>query len=112
MDGYILVQCTFSEKSDGFMDISGHNLGDQAPVLIETGSYEGGSALYFAHIFDLIREGRVVSIDIQDIASGTLSHPRITTIVGSSVSDDVASQVRQIVRNKTAMVSLDSEHSK
>lgn len=81
-------------------------------VLIETGSYKGGSALYFAHLFDLIGEGRVVSIDIQDIGSSTLSHPRITMIVGSSVSDDVASQVRQIVGNKTAMVSLDSEHSK
>ena len=81
-------------------------------VLIETGSYKGGSALYFAHLFDLIGEGRVVTIDIQDIASSKLSHPRITTIVGSSISDNVASQVRQIVGNKTAMVSLDSEHSK
>lgn len=81
-------------------------------VLIETGSYKGGSALFFATIFDLIGEGRVITIDIKDDASRILSHPRITTIVGSSISDDVIDQVRQIVGTQTAMVSLDSDHHK
>lgn len=80
--------------------------------IIETGSYSGGSALFFASICDLIGEGKVVTIDVDDIASRTLSHPRITTIVGSSVSGEVISQVRQIVGSQTAMVSLDSGHSK
>lgn len=80
-------------------------------VLIETGSYKGGSALFFASIFDLIGEGRVITIDIEDTASRTLSHPRITTIVGSSVSDSVVSQVQKIIGSQTAMVSLDSDHS-
>jgi len=80
-------------------------------VLIETGSYKGGSALFFASIFDLIGEGRVITIDIEDTAARSLSHPRITPIVGSSVSDDVIYQVRKIVGNQTAMVSLDSDHS-
>jgi len=80
--------------------------------IIETGSYSGGSALFFASICDLIGEGKVVTIDVDDLASRTLSHPRITTIVGSSVSDGVISQVRQIVGSQTAMVSLDSGHSK
>lgn len=80
-------------------------------VLIETGSYEGGSALFFASLFDLIGEGRVVTIDIEDTAARHLSHPRITSIVGSSVSDDVVYQLRKIVGNQTAMVSLDSDHS-
>jgi len=80
-------------------------------VLIEAGSGKGGSALFYASIFDLIGEGRVVTIDVQDTASRTLSHPRITTIIGSSVSEDVVSQVRKIVGTQTAMVSLDSDHS-
>lgn len=80
-------------------------------VLVESGSGKGGSALFFASIFDLIGEGRVVTIDVQDMASRTLTHPRITTIVGSSVSDDVVRQVREIVGRQSAMVSLDSDHS-
>ena len=79
--------------------------------LIEAGSYKGGSALFYASIFDVIGEGRVITIDVQDMASRTISHPRITTIVGSSVSDDIVSQVRQIVGTQTAMVSLDSDYS-
>jgi len=80
--------------------------------IIETGSYYGGSALFFASICDLIGEGKVVTIDVEDLASRKLSHPRITAIVGSSVSDDVIRQVRQIVGDQTAMVSLDSDHIK
>ena len=80
--------------------------------LIEAGSYKGGSALFFASLFDLIGEGRVVTIDVNDVASHTLSHPRVTALVGSSVSDEIVSQVRRIVGNQTAMVSLDSNHSK
>lgn len=81
-------------------------------VIIETGSKWGGSALFFASIYDLIGEGKVVTIDVADDASRTLLHPRITTIVGNSVSDNVIGQVRRIVGNQTAMVSLDSDHSK
>ena len=80
--------------------------------IIETGSYQGGSALFFASICDLIGEGKVVTIDVDDTASRTLSHHRITTIVGSSVSDDVVSEIRRIVGSQTAMVSLDSDHTK
>ena len=35
-------------------------------VVIETGTRLGGSALYFASIFDLLGRGRVISIDIRD----------------------------------------------
>ena len=34
-------------------------------VFVETGTFMGGSALYFASLFDLIGEGRVVSVDIE-----------------------------------------------
>lgn len=78
-------------------------------IIIETGTAGGGSALFFACICDLMGKGRVVTIDI---AQPSLSHPRITKIVGNSVSDEVVSEVREIVGKQTAMVSLDSNHSK
>jgi cephalosporin hydroxylase len=34
-------------------------------VLIEAGTYKGGSALYFASIFQLMGNGRVITIDIR-----------------------------------------------
>jgi cephalosporin hydroxylase len=81
-------------------------------VLIETGSFKGGSALFFGSVFDLMGQGSVITIDVDDCASRTLSHPRITPVVGSSVSAEVLTEVRRMVGNQTAMVSLDSDHSK
>ena len=79
--------------------------------LVETGSKYGGSALFFASVFDMLGEGQIVSVDIDDTAARTVSHPRVTFIVGSSVSDEVIGKVRQAVGAKTCMVSLDSDHS-
>lgn len=78
-------------------------------IIIETGTAGGGSALFFASICDLMGRGRVVTIDVVE---SSLSHPRITKIVGDSVSNKVVSEVRGIVGKQTAMVSLDSNHSK
>src|SRR5207237_5612429 len=45
-------------------------------LIIETGSYKGGSALFLAHLFDLMGNGHVVSIDIEHRERP--QHPRIT----------------------------------
>jgi len=86
----------------------------QPEIIIETGTAYGGSALYFAHILDLIGRGEVVTIDIDDKRwkNSKISHPRIIKITGNSVSDEIISRVRDIVGNKTVMVSLDSDHKK
>lgn len=81
----------------------------QPEVIIETGTYQGGSALFFAHICDLIGKGEVITIDINEC---DISHPRITKIIGSSVSDEVINKVKEIVGDKSAIVILDSDHSK
>ena len=78
-------------------------------VIIETGTAHGGSALFFANICDLAGKGEVITIDISEC---DISHPRITKIIGSSVSNEVLNQVKEIVDNKVAMVILDSDHSK
>lgn len=107
-----LLERVARTNEEGIRPFAGWASTTRPEVIIETGSAKGGSALFFASIFDLIGEGRVVTIDVDDLASRNLSHPRIMTIVGDSVSDDVISQVRQRVGNQTAMVSLDSDHSK
>lgn len=47
-------------------------------VLVEAGTYLGGSAYYFASIFNLMGHGRIVTVDIED-HPGKPVHPRITT---------------------------------
>jgi len=84
-------------------------------VIIETGSMFGGSALYLAHICDILNHGKVVSVDITDsFSDGTLierpKHDRITYITGSSVSQLVLDQLKTY--DGKILVTLDSDHSK
>ena len=81
-------------------------------VLIEAGTFKGGSAYYFASIFDLLKHGRVITIDIEEFP-GRPVHDRITYLLGSSTSDQILAQVRSLIRpGETVMVSLDSDHHK
>ncbi len=80
-------------------------------VLIETGTYQGGSALFFASLFDLLNNGRVVTIDIAE-QSNKPKHPRITYLIGSSTSDRIVSEVRRLTEGAgRIMVTLDSDHN-
>src|SRR5512138_1670276 len=57
-------------------------------LVIETGTHEGGSALYWADLLSLYAPGgHVVTIDSRD--SGLVSDERITHIVGDSTAPDV-----------------------
>lgn len=78
-------------------------------IIIETGTAKGGSALFFASICDLIKRGEIITIDISSVK---ISHPRIIKIIGDSISEKIFNQVKKIVRNRTVMVVLDSDHSK
>src|SRR5258708_550322 len=50
-------------------------------LLIECGTHRGGSARFFAHLFDLMGGGQVVTVDVE--RRHDLSHPRITFLIGS-----------------------------
>lgn len=80
-------------------------------LLIETGTNRGGSALFYAHLFDLIGSGNVVTVDVEELHE--LSHPRITFVRGNSVDSDVVDKVSREVHtaNGPVMVILDSDHS-
>src|SRR5919108_3410185 len=45
-------------------------------LLIETGTHRGGSAYFYGHLFDLIGNGRVITIDVDPL--GQPPHPRVT----------------------------------
>lgn len=82
-------------------------------VIVETGTADGGSALFLAHMCDLVGHGRVVTVDIDHPRERLPDHPRITYITGSSVDPDVLEQVRKEVAGAGAViVLLDSDHSR
>ncbi|HJQ60739.1 MAG TPA: CmcI family methyltransferase [Vineibacter sp.] len=83
-------------------------------VIVETGTYKGGSALYLATLFDLIGDGEVITIDIDESHnSARPRHPRITYITGSSTDAQVLKMVKQqIGKRQNVMVILDSDHRK
>ena len=84
----------------------------QPDVLIEAGTYMGGSAYYFASLMDLMDHGQVVTVDIVEQESW-IEHPRIHYIVGSSTSSEVLEQVKGFINEgDTVMVTLDSDHSR
>ncbi|HET6682758.1 MAG TPA: CmcI family methyltransferase [Gaiella sp.] len=86
---------------------------EQRPELIvETGTYRGGSAFYLASICDLVGVGEVVSIDVEPLREDYPAHPRITYLGGRSSTDpDVVAQVRSRAEDKRILVVLDSDHS-
>lgn len=80
-------------------------------VLIETGTLEGGSAWYYAHLMDLLGHGRVITIDIVD-RDDRPAHPRIKYISGSSIEPSVVAAVRREAGHASkVMVTLDSNHA-
>jgi cephalosporin hydroxylase len=82
-------------------------------LIVETGTYAGASALYFAHMLDLAgAEGRVITIDLDDRQEVKYpKHPRIEYLLGrSSVDPDVIEAVRRAASGKRTMVVLDSAH--
>src|SRR5829696_6461280 len=81
-------------------------------LIIETGTYQGGSALFLASICDLLGEGEVLTIDV-DRREGRPWHPRITYLTGSSTSNAILHQVRRRARGTSrVLVILDSGHAK
>jgi cephalosporin hydroxylase len=80
-------------------------------VVVETGTRWGGSALFMASMFDLLRHGRVITIDIQ-VPGPRPQHHRIDYLLGSSTSPPIIEEVRRRVgRDKAIMVVLDSDHA-
>ena len=80
-------------------------------LIVECGTFAGGSALYYASLLDMIGSGKVVSVDLNP-QPGLPRHPRITYLTGSSIDPAIQEQVRGMVKpDERVMVILDSDHS-
>jgi len=87
--------------------------------IIQTGVYDGGSALFLAHMLDLAKapeSALVVAVDIElRPSTRALTHPRIRLLEGDSTAPSVLAQIEALVSNipfvNGGMASLDSDHS-
>src|ERR1035437_6473799 len=91
--------------------------GIRPDLIIETGTAEGGSAYYLAHMCDLLANGRVITIDNNQYYGGEEinrpTHPRITYHMASSVDSQTINYLKkQITPNMKVLVILDSDHKK
>jgi len=90
-------------------------------LVIEAGTAYGGSALFYASLFDLIGNGEVITIDSNephygitaDVVANRPRHSRITYLTGSSISQDIIDQVSDKVESEklSVMVDLDACHN-
>ena len=81
-------------------------------VIIECGTFAGGSALFLASVCDAVKRGTIITIDVED-REGNPKHKRIKYLLGSSTSKEIVDKVRRSTRNRhSVMVILDSDHSK
>jgi cephalosporin hydroxylase len=79
-------------------------------VIVETGTAQGGSALFLACMCDLVGLGKVITIDIEE-KPGRPVHNRITYLLGPSTSDEIVRRVVQAIGDgDRVMVILDSDH--
>ena len=80
-------------------------------LLIECGTNRGGSSMVFANLFDLMNHGRIITVDVQKMHD--LCHPRITYLIGSSVSQEIVNKIQARVNEckGPVMVILDSDHA-
>lgn len=79
-------------------------------LILETGTLYGGSALFFARLFDILGKGKVISID--NIERKLPKHKRIKYIVSNSIEDFLISKLRMECKDNKVMVVLDSDHHK
>ncbi len=87
-------------------------------LIIETGTYTGGSAYYFASLLEMMgsEQGKVVTVDVRPMVAEVSKRPvfakRVEVITGDSVSDEVIAKVAErVAKAKTVLVTLDSLHT-
>ncbi|MFD1824931.1 CmcI family methyltransferase [Mumia zhuanghuii] len=82
-------------------------------LVVETGTFRGGSALFLADRLETLGHGEVVSVDIDPHGDERPTHPRLTYLIGSSVAPDIVNEIRQRIPTdgSPVLVILDSDHS-
>jgi cephalosporin hydroxylase len=89
----------------------------QPEFIVETGTWRGGSALYFAHTLNGmgLEHSRVITIDISDYTLTAAQNPLWKKYVdffhGSSTDPAIAAEIIRRVQGHKAIVTLDSDHT-
>jgi cephalosporin hydroxylase len=102
-DAWILMEIFWEVKPD---------------LIIEAGTFHGGSAVLWAIILEHINpDAHVITIDIEDrrelrAKALPIAQERVTFLLGSSTAPDVVAKVSRRAKGKRVMVLLDSLHSK
>jgi cephalosporin hydroxylase len=82
-------------------------------LIIETGTFKGGGALFFAHMLDLNGHGSVYTIENNIKDNGYPIHNRILYLKGDSASQEAINTIKANLNGaKSIMVCLDSAHDK
>ncbi len=85
--------------------------------VIETGTFNGGSALYSASILNGmgLANSRVITVDIADFTQAASTHPLwkkyVDFSLGSSTDARIVADIASRVKGKKVVISLDSDHS-
>jgi cephalosporin hydroxylase len=78
-------------------------------VIVEIGSYVGGSTLFFANLMDLLGHGEVISVEVRRDRYEA-EHPRISEVTGESLDPEVIAEVRRRCEGRRAIVIHDGDH--
>ncbi|UCC94732.1 MAG: class I SAM-dependent methyltransferase, partial [Candidatus Omnitrophota bacterium] len=86
-------------------------------LIIETGTSNGGTSLFYATILEKVNEkGKVITVDIENhnpkVFKFKTWRERVEFIKGNSVSPEVTNAIAKQVKNRKVLVTLDSCHSK
>lgn len=79
--------------------------------LIEIGTGQGGATLAFAHLFDQMCHGNIISIDVNHgkVAAVTRRHHRIHLMQGNAIDHEKA--IKELIRYGSVLVIEDSSHT-
>ena len=85
-------------------------------VIVEAGTFAGGSAVLWASLLAMFGNGRVISIDVKEsrheVANDlAIVRERVEFVTGSSTDPKVAEHVGRDTEGERVMVILDSDHS-
>ncbi len=81
-------------------------------LIIECGTYKGGSAYYLATLCDLIGKGKILTVDIIDHENKP-QHPRIEYLTGSALEESIVERFKSAAKDaNSVLVILDDDHSR
>ena len=88
----------------------------QPEFIVETGTFRGGSALYWAYTLHGmgLENSRVITIDVEELAGTASKHPLwkkyVTFMKGSSTDPAIVAGIAKRVKGHRVFVTLDSDH--